>query len=824
MSYNFNVPVSERIQNLRKKREWSNNHLRLNTERNRIITEYYKTHEYEYPVLKRAGYLYEWAATREINIEDDDIFLGGSGPWSRTLHFDIEATDPVWIPRCFGDTDENFRAAWQVPNCVWVDDEEREYLLGAAKYWEDKDISAHVKGLMTPDLYEKYGNGVIDADVRSTFITYQGHFIPNYDKVVKVGFGAVRQMAVEKLAEIDKHITTETARSHPFYRAIIKTCDAVILMAHRYAEAAREKAKTAEEPRKSELLRMADSCEWIPEHPARNLWEGFQSMFFYQYLITADGAHVGDSPARIDKYIGELLENDIKNGTLTEEQAQELCDAYLLHIGDMLVLCTYPDNNEIIEMHKQGRNLFDTLGKDQNVTGGMNLTVGGLKKDGSGEYNLATKMILLSYYRLKVAEPSIALRINEYTPDEIWALGIEMSKLMGGMPQFNNDEIIIQQMLEKGRPIEDARDYGIIGCVEPGLCGSEWPFVGSAGHWGGFGLTTILNMCVYGNVNPMTGVEGWVPCKKLYEYESFEELQAEFEHQVKYYLDYMAKIYQLNALVFNQEFPCLSASVMTEGCVESGKDVTWGGAKYYAMGAMTRQIANCADSLYVIKKFCFDDKVVSTREMYDALQANWVGYEKLRQKILNQVSFYGNDNDEVDQLARWSVSTWLDYFNTRCCPFDGAMNGGANDLAFVLVGKNTAATPDGRKSGDPLAGPNDPRQAMVKNGPLAYVKSVSKLPFDKFRCGGSINIRFDANSVKGEDATEKIRDLIESFFEMGGLQFHFTVADTAVLREAQKKPQDYQDLIVRIAGFSAYFTHLPFEDQEDYINRCELTV
>ena len=821
----FDIPVSARIKKLQEKREWGNKHLRFNTERNRIITEYYKTHEYEYPVLKRAGYLYEWCATREINIEDDDIFLGGTGPWSRTLHFDIEATDPLWIPRCFGDTDENFRKAWQVPNCVWVDDEERAYLLEAAKYWEDKDISAHVKGLMTPDLYERFGNGVIDADIRSTFITYQGHFIPNFDKVVKVGFGAVRQMAVEKLAEIDAHITTENARSHPFYRAVIKTCDAIILMAHRYAAACREKAAVTEDPgRKAELLRMAESCEWVPEHPARNLWEGFQAIFFYQYMLTADGAHVGDSPARIDKYVGHLLENDVNSGALTEEQAQELCDAFLLHMGDMIVVTTYPVNEEIIAMHEQGRNLFNTLGKDQNVTGGMNLTVGGMKPDGSGEYNMATKMIMLAYYRLRVAEPSLGLRINKDTPDEIWELGIEMSKRSGGIPQFNNDELIIQQMLDKGRSLEDARDYGIVGCVEPAICGKEWPFVGSAGHWGGFGLIQILNMCIHGNVNPMTGVEGWVPCKKLYEYESFEELQAEFEHQVKYYHDYEAKIYQLNALVFEQSFPCISASLMTEGCVESGKDVTWGGAKYYAMGAMTRTIANCADSLMVIKKLCFDDKTVSLRELYDALCANWEGYENLRQRILNQVPFYGNDNDEVDALARWASSLWIDYFNSRSCPFDGAMNGGANDLAFVLVGKNTAATPDGRKAGEPLSGPNDPRQSVVKNGPLSYVKSVSKLDFRNFRCGGAINLRFDANSVKGEDATSKIRDLITSFFDMGGIQFHFTVADTELLRAAQKKPQDYQDLIVRIAGFSAYFTHLPFEDQNDYINRFELQV
>lgn len=344
------------------------------------------------------------------------------------------------------------------------------------------------------------------------------------------------------------------------------------------------------------------------------------------------------------------------------------------------------------------------------------------------------------------------------------------------------------------------------------------------GFHGGTSLINVLQYVIHGNVDPMTGARGAFPCKKLYEYESFEELKAEVERQIKLYMEQGARAFHRAAFTFNAEWPCLSASVMTEGCLESGKDVTWGGAKYNGMGSMFSATATVADSLMTIKKLCFDDKTVSTRELYDALCANWEGYELLRQRILNEVPFYGNDNDEPDSIVEWITNYWADQFNSQPGVNNGTNNCGVLDLYWVGAGKRTFATPDGRRTGDALSPPGDPYPHAVKNGPLAYVKSVAKMPWDKMRCGGAINLRLDANSVRSEDSTSKVRELIQSFFDMGGIQFHFTVADTAVLRAAQKNPQDYQDLIVRIAGFSAYFTHLPFDDQENYIARYEMGV
>ena len=819
---NYDFPLSPRIQELKEKRARINKDLHLNFERNRILTDYYKAHDKEYPTLKRGGYLYDWCAKREINIDDDDIFLGDGGPHCRTVHWDIEQTPQSWIRGCFGDTDERFKAAWQAPGSIWVSDEDRKWALEAADFWAEHDIAATAKGLMPPDFFENSGPWV-----RHMNGTYPGHFTPNYERAVTKGFGWVRQTALEKLAAIKEDTKTDNVKQELFYRGLVKVCDGMILMSKRYAEGCRLKAESAPTPeRKAELLKMADSCDWIIEHPARTLWEGFQTIFFYFYLIIADGTHWADSPGLIDSYLGPLLENDLKSGNLTEAQAQELCDAFVLHYGDQIIMFPKPNNDQLIEAHKNGKTMFDLQGGMQNIAAGSLITIGGQKVDGSGDYNMVTDMILLSYYRLRVAEPSLALRVNKFMPDRTWEIAIACSKRSGGMPQFNNDDIAIQAMLDRGVPLEDARRYAVFGCVEPAISGKEWSMASNCGGFSGgmTGLATILQYIIHGNKDPMSGSQGRRPCKKLYEYESFEELMEEMDHQIEDTVKNGVRIMHFSALVFERDWPCLSASVMTEGCLEQGKDVTWGGAKYNGNGFMFNAVGTVGDSLMAIKKMCFDDKTVTTRELYDAVCANWEGHEMLRQRILNQVSFYGNDDDEPDGIVKHFTNKFCDCFNNSNGVNNGTNNTGALDLYNVGGGKRTWATPDGRKTGDPLSLSSDPRPDSVKNGPLAYVKSVAKMPWTKLRCGGAINLRFDANSVRGDETTAKVRELIQTYFRLGGLQLHFTVADTAVMRAAQKNPEDYADLIVRIAGFSAYFTHMSFDDQNGYIARYELNV
>jgi formate C-acetyltransferase len=820
----YDLTLSDRIRRLKDKREWYNEgHLRLNTERTRILTEYCKAHEAEYPILKRASFLYEWCKNREVNIEDEDILLSSSGPRMRTVNFNIEAGSSRWIKMCLGDTDENFKAAWQAPAaCGWTT-RSGPCFSTRPNTGRTRTSEATSGALCRRISTSTPATGVSDIHPYRTFTMPEGHFVANFEKAVKVGFGAVRRQALEKIAEIEENVTWQNAKSHAFYRAVVKLCDGAILMSKRYAAACREKAAAAADPkRKAELLRFADSCDWIMENPARNLWEGLQVILFYQTVITADGQQHGQSIANVDRYVGELLDHDLATGALTRAEAQELFDAFILRIGDLIMLYASPPNEELIKLNKEGRSLFNTLGTDHTISGGIHITIGGLKPDGSSGYNTASELMLLSFRRLVVPDPSVCIRVNEHTPDIIWKLAIETSKLAGGIPQFDNDAVIIRSLVERGIPLEDAREYGIIGCVEPTVPGKEWPCCGTTGSFGGVTLISVLNLCIHGNKNPMTGGEGWLPCKKLYEYESFEELKAEYERQVNFYIAFEQKIFHFFEVVYSEFFPCISASVMMDGCMESGKDVTWGGAKYNAVGVMTNTFANTADSLMTIKKLCFDTKKVSLRELYDALCANWEGYESLRQMILNEVPHYGNDIDEVDELARWCSDVYADNLMSYTGPRDCAMAAGSLTLtANVIIGKNTSATPDGRRAGEPMADAISPRQGAAMNGPVSYVKSAAKLSHHKFSNGNQLNIRFDPRSVEGDEGTGKLRELIQAYFDLGGLQLQFNVVATEELRKAQKDPIAYKDLIVRIAGFSTYFVHMTPDVQEDFINRSE---
>jgi formate C-acetyltransferase len=448
------------------------------------------------------------------------------------------------------------------------------------------------------------------------------------------------------------------------------------------------------------------------------------------------------------------------------------------------------------------------------------LTVGGSTPDGEDDSNPATYCLLQTYGRMHLADPTIALRIHKKTPPEIWRLAIESSKICGGMPQLQNDEVIIPSLMSCGFTKEDAHDYGIIGCVEPGGNGNEWSASGNNGMESVWNMMEVIQLVINGGVNPRTGKKA-LPCKKLYEYESFAELQEAFVKEMEFCLDWAVSYVSMYELAYSTFFPCVAASAMMEGCLESGKDVTEGGAKYNRTGMQACGTANVGDSLMAIKKLCFDDKTVSLKTLYDALQANWEGYEDLRQTIINDVPHYGNDIDEVDEQAAWAIGLFADIMSKESGP-RGRYSGGTFTMtAHIYMGAMLGATPDGRKAGEPIADAISSRQGFDKNGPTAYLRSAAKLPHRALTNGDQLNIKFTPSSVEGDEGAMKLRQLISAYFRLGGMQVQFNVVSSKALREAQKEPDKYKNLVVRIAGFSTYFVTLNQNTQEDFIRRTE---
>ena len=824
------APMSDRIKNIRRKRDvfTSGRSMTINSERTKIYTDYYKAHENEYPILKRANAFYTWCTTRQVNVFDDDIFVGTPGPDERSLSPYVELSC-AWIPGVVNDTDENFRKAWQSSEPIYMSNEQRVIFREAHDFWKNKTLSKMVEGALTSDFWDAMGNGCILNDVNNP-IFYgvsglpQGHYVANFNKVVNVGFGKVRRQAHELIAARKGRVFGIAAKSHAFYHAVVRICDGAILLSKRYAEGCREKAKAETGGRKAELLGMAESLDWIMENPARTYWEGLQAIIFYQLMLSTDAQQHGESIGRVDKYTGHLLQKQRDESTISQEEAQEYSDAFILRLSDIIVLPGFMvDNKRIIDLNTNGMSLYSSIYNGLTPTAGIALTLGGQTVDGSDDSTPATYCLLQTYGRMKFADPTVALRVHKNTPDEVWRLGIESSKICGGIPQIQNDEIIIKSLMDTGLSREDACNYSIVGCVEPAGTGCEWPACGATGRESIWNMTDVVLLTINGGVNPRTGKTA-LPCKKLYEYESFEEFREAFKAEMQYVLDWSVSYINIFEMVYSHYFPCIVASSMMEGCLENGRDVTEGGAKYNRTGLTACGTANVADSLMAIKKLCFDDKTVSLRDMYDALQNNWEGCEQLRQTIIKEVPHYGNDNDEVDELATWALGLFAEIM-TNAEGARGKFSGGTFTMtAHIYLGSMLGATPDGRKAGEPIADAISPRQGFDKKGPTAYLRSAAKLPHRALSNGDQLNIRFSPSSVEGDEGAEKLKQLIKAYFSLDGMQVQFNVVSTAALREAQKKPDEYKDLVVRIAGFSTYFVSLDKFTQDDFIRRTEQSI
>ena len=829
------APVSERIARMREKRDafTQGELITINTERTKLYTDYYRDHPAEHPLLKRSGAVLYWAQNHEANVFDDDIIVGTPGPDERSLGVYID-NNPEWI---LGIIDEKtFKKAWQSDGAIRMSDEQRRILADAYDVWKDINMSKMFAGAVTEDFYPAFGTGPCmnyfsnrngkrsagDTEDIKIFAMIQGHYVANFGKAVNVGFGEVKRQALEILEAHRGKVFGDWAKKHVFYHSVVRICDAAILLARRYAASCRKKASlTPDAERKAELLNMADSLEWVMENPARTYLEGLQVIILYQLLLVADCQQHGQSMGRVDKYVDHLLQKELREGTITPEKAQEYTDAFLLRICDIMIVHGMMLNNErVIELNENGMNAYMAIYSGMTATGGIVLTIGGSKANGEDDCNDVTRLMLQSYGRMKVPDPTVALRIHPGTPDDVWRLGIECSKLCGGMPQLVNDEIIIPSMMQWGFTHEDAADYSIVGCVEPGGTGNEWSASGNDGGNSIWDMMEVISLLINGGVSPRTGKTA-VIVPKLYEYKSFDEVKEAFITLMEYCLNWTVSYTSMYELAYSQNFPCIVASTLMEGCMESGKDVTEGGAKYNRTGLTACGTSNVGDSLMTIKKLCFDDKTVSLRQLYDALQVNWEGYEELHRLINNEVPHYGNDIEEVDELAAWALEQFADIIASKYGPRGQYCGGTFTMTSHIMFGKMIGASPDGRKAGEPIADAISPRQGFDKNGPTAYLRSAAKLPHGKLANGDQLNIRFSPTAVMGETGAQKLRDLIATYFQLGGMQVQFNVVGTEKLREAQKDPLEFKDLIVRIAGFSTYFVTLSPEIQNDFITRTE---
>ncbi|MCI8594636.1 MAG: hypothetical protein HFF09_05200 [Oscillospiraceae bacterium] len=819
------APISPRIQTLMKKRENANRgKVRMDGERTKIYTDYYKTHEAEPYNLKRAHCVYEWAAKKTILVEDEDIFVGNLGRTFRSAQPFVE-WDARWVYDAVHSDDEVFRKAWQTPGCfAYMSDEDREIFKEASEYWMDRSIAARATATAPPSVAHLMGDGSTDF-FNATYTTGstvfgtmpQGHFSTNYKKAVEVGFGAIKKECEERMAAMDGLVFGADAKKYNFYRTTAIVCDAAILLSKRYAEECRRQAETkaADDPRKAELLKMADSLDWIMENPARNTWEAMQVVIFYQQMLISDGQQHALTLGRVDQYGGWLAKAEMEAGTLTQEDVQELADAFYLKLTDNIGVKRMGSNDLMAQM-ETGEGVEHSYS-----TCGQHFTVGGQLKDGSDATNPMTIALLQTCGRLFLCDPSVSCRIHKGTPDEVWQLAIEASKLAGGMPTLENDDVIMPALMRRGVTLEDARDYAIIGCVEPTVGGKDYPACGGDGIESFFNLVGPLVLALHDGCNPTTGYTGGLKTGCLYEYKDFEAFKQAYADQLAHYLRWHVTVTNFYELMYAEYFPSVVCSATMDGCMESGKDVLEGGAVYNTTGSTGCGIGNVADSLMAVKMAMDGRLGCTTKDLYNAISANWEGYDDLQKKVLYEMPHYGNNIEEVDELAVWSMTQFADTLNSLIGPRGNYNAGTFTMTVHISYGAATAATPDGRKKGEPLAEAISSRQGFDKNGPTAYLTSAAKLPHTKLGNGDQLNIRFSPSVVNSDQGTQKLRALISTYFAQGGMQVQFNVVATDTLHDAQENPDKYKNLIVRIAGFSAYFVEMPKAMQDDFITRTE---
>ncbi|MGI6217272.1 MAG: pyruvate formate lyase family protein, partial [Coriobacteriales bacterium] len=645
-----------------------------------------------------------------------------------------------------------------------------------------------------------------------------GHFIPGHQKILDRGLQSIKDEADRKVALYDeKGVTGDDIDKYNFYRAISITLDGAITLAQRYSDLAAEKAAKCEDPqRKKELERISANMAWVPRYPARDLYEAAQSIYFYMMLVTFDAQLHGTSYGRVDQYLGKYAEKDLADGVLTQAQAQEIIDSLMLKIAEMNKPWAYGPTRS-----------------GPGYTSGQNITIGGTDKYGHDASNVVTYMLLQSSARLVLHDPPLSCRIHENTPDELWDAAIETVKRVGGVPTFVSDAAIRPALEKRGLSPEDAANYSIVGCVEPGGTGCDWTQCGNTGSEAYFMTPNALVEAINNGINPMRfpgapePTQTGAPTGYLYEMKSFEEVKQAYVTQVNFFAKWqMACSDQFQYVMrWNQPVPIADAGI--EGCMEKGRDVMNEGAKYTGCGISAIGTGNVADGLAAIKYLCFDEdtKKFTTREFYDAWINNWQGElgEKVHTAIINEVPHFGNGDPYVDELGAWGAQVFADAFYGK-----KAYNGTWTPALFpvtahVIFGQLSFAGPDGRYTSDPFADGISGVQARDTNGPTGVLASVGKINSVDFPNGTLLNMKFSPSALSNESSKKKLADLIKTYMiDMRGMEMQLNVVSTKTMKDARVHPENYQDLVVRIAGFSAYFVEISEEAKDDLIKRTEM--
>ncbi len=776
-------------------------------ERARCYTRIWKQMLDSPPCMRKAKALEEFLLCLPIRIDDDELLVGVKSSKIRADPFEIELGGHVNILGLILDDkiDKNAKKMFaaqlsSLDRYAPLTEQERNELKNdIIPFWESKTLSSRKRellkeaGLLTEregpmaELINKFLGQA--PDTYTLLSDSQGHVIPGYKRVLKMGFMGIEKMATEGLSNLVKTDENYEQRKD-FYESVLVTSKAVCEYSNRYVDLALEMVEKASDARRVELHEIAERARRVPALPPRTFMEALQSIWMTNVVMEMSHGELSVySQGRVDQYLIPYYKADIEEGRITYEQAVEAIEEYLVKLASVV------------------------------MAGQNNITIGGVDKDGNDATNEVSYMFLEAIANVKSLLNTLSIRISSKTPRDFLKRVIETFKHTAGMA-IHNDDILIPQLQEDGYSLEDARDYSIVGCTEPTGTGNDFSYTGGNGIF----MAIVFNMALNEGRVLMSGnrtVGAKTPDPSTFE--SFEDVKQAFVDQLTFAVDRVAKMAEVKDKAFAEYYPYPLISSTIEGCLESGMDITRSGARYNN-GCMNGQaLGTVTNSLAAIQWAVFEEKLVTMGELVKHLRSNFRGAEELRELLRNKAPKYGNGDEKVDELAKWVTQVFSDLprkYHVRggngICRASLVSAAGTQ----VLEGRMLGATPDGRLYGEPVSNGLSPVNGTEKNGLTMTLRSVAFASRDALLTDGvALNVRINPSLIESDEGIDQMASIAEAYFELGGRELQINPISSETLKDAQAHPEKYPDLSVKVTGYSARFIDLTKSLQDDIIAR-----
>jgi len=789
----------------------------IDTQRAILITEADKKYANDAPIIKAANILSYLLCNLPVDVYDDELIVGDMGcpPRNAPLfpEFSID-----WI------VDEMINHPFEKreQDRFFISEQSKQDILEIHDYWKERTVENAVSNILSEE--EKKGSVLPGA--RPVFHPNLhlfggiGHFIADYETLFSQGFIGIRRHINEKLGEIDV-TEPDDIKKREFYNAVLIMLDGVKDFFMRYGAVAREKAAQESNPsRQQELLKMAENVEWVSENPPRTFWEAMQLYHLATNVILIDSNGHSIGYGRFDQMLYPFYERDMQSGVINKHFALEIIENWYIKLY------------ELLKLRDKDTGLFQS----ESGIAGTTVIVGGVDRRGRDATNDLSFMALEAHAHTYTPDPWLSIRWHDNTPWEFKVKCVNVIRIGTGQPKLFNDEATIPNMMAAGRTLEEARDYSIVGCVEPSIAGREYGEHDACY----FSVGKVFELAINDGRCIDCGPEcpRWEKCGSkgnrlgirtgsLADFKSFEEVTEAYKKQLEYWVSKAVTFLNAEDVVHNRLKPLPYVSAIIDGCIDKGIDVSEGGAIYNFLCPQIVGPATVADGLSAIKQLVFDEKKTTGEELLKALYNNWEGYETLYELInSDKVHHYGNDDDYADELAYFVVNSFIDEFgkyqNARGGKvLAGCLCGGGN----LGLGSCLAATPDGRCAYEPVSNSINPIYNTSGchdfKGPTAVLKSVSKLDSVRMGNGTLLNIKFTPSVVGGETGRDNLIRFLEGLVKNRVMHIQFTLQDKETLIDAVAHPEKYKGLLVRVAAYSAYFTRLSPLLQQEVINRHE---